>query len=58
MWLTAFLNFILYVPIALVIIYDGTMVLNGFRVRFVKSAKWFQPDKRSQEKMLAIKMLV
>ena len=57
MWITAFLNFLLYVPMALVVIYDATVVVHAWRIRIVKKTNFFKTDSRS-EKVLAIKMLV
>lgn len=57
MWITGFLNFLLYVPMALVIVYDGTVVVSAWRIRFVKGTNYFKTDGRS-EKRLALKMLV
>ena len=57
MWITAFLNFILYIPIALVIMFDATVAMNGWHIRFVKNPMSLREDGRA-EKRLAVKMLV
>lgn len=57
MWITAFLNFVLYVPIAIVIICDVTVVVRGWHVRFTKNPNSYYDEGRL-EKRTAIKMLV
>ncbi|KAJ3552032.1 hypothetical protein NM688_g4374 [Phlebia brevispora] len=55
LWITCFLNFILYIPMALVIIYDGMVVVHNWRIRLVRNVAQ-RSDKRGERK-LAIKML-
>lgn len=57
MWITAFLNFLLYIPMALVVVYDATVVVCAWKIRIVKNTNYFKTDNRS-EKLLALKMLV
>lgn len=56
LWIACFLNIILYVPMALVIYFDGMLVLSGWRIRLVRNVGQ-RPDKGAERK-LAIKMLV
>ena len=57
MWITAFLNFVLYALIAFVLFTDRTAVVSGWRVRFMKNADTGQAVP-GWEKRLALKMLV
>lgn len=57
MWITAFANIILYIPMALALVYDATVAVNGWHVRIVKNPKSYRDDRRPEMK-LAIKMLV
>lgn len=57
LWITAFLNFILYIPLALVLFFNATVVIKGGRVRFVKNPMSWRDDGRA-EKTVAVKMLV
>ncbi|GJE86578.1 hypothetical protein PsYK624_026580 [Phanerochaete sordida] len=57
MWITAFANIALYIPMALCIIYDATVAVNGWHIRIVKNPKSYRDDRRPEVK-LAIKMLV
>lgn len=57
MWITAFLNFVLYTLIAFVLFTDRTAVASGWRIRFIKNAETGLPVP-GWEKRLALKMLV
>lgn len=57
MWITAFLNFILYIPVAIAIVYDATVVVHGGRMRLVRNPKTYRQDNHG-EKGVAIRMLV
>ena len=57
MWITALLNFALYVPIALVIMYDATVIVHGWRIRFVRNPPSYRRE-NAREKAIALKMLV
>lgn len=57
MWITAFANIALYIPMALAIFYDATVAVNGWHVRIVKNPKSYRDDRRL-EMRIAIKMLV
>ncbi|EKM56586.1 uncharacterized protein PHACADRAFT_253801 [Phanerochaete carnosa HHB-10118-sp] len=57
MWITAFVNIALYIPMALAILYDATVAVNGWHVRIVKNPKTYRDDRRL-EMRIAIKMLV
>lgn len=57
MWITAFLNFILYIPVAIAIVYDATLVVHGGRIRLVRNPKTYRQDNHG-EKGVAIRMLV
>ena len=57
MWIAAFINFILYVPMALVIIYDRTVVIHGWRINITRNIGR-QKTERTRERVLAMKMLV
>ncbi len=56
LWITCFLNFILYIPMALVIYFDGMLVIHGWRIRLVRNIG--QRSDKGAERKLAIKMLV
>ena len=57
MWITAFANIILYIPMALALVYDATVAIVGWEIRIIKNPKSYQDDRRPEMK-LAIKMLV
>lgn len=57
LWITSFINFILYIPMALAIVYDSTVVVHAWRIRFVRNIKQQKYDRKG-ERALAIKMLV
>ena len=57
MWITAFLNFLLYTLIAFSIFTDRTAVVSNWRIRFVNNTETGH-SVPSWEKRLALKMLV
>ncbi|KIP12487.1 hypothetical protein PHLGIDRAFT_124026 [Phlebiopsis gigantea 11061_1 CR5-6] len=57
MWITALLNFALYIPISLVIICDATVIVHGWRIRFVRNPPSYHRE-NGREKAIALKMLV
>jgi hypothetical protein len=57
MWITAFLNFVLYTLIALVIYFDRVVVIAGWRIRLVNNSESHRTVPR-WEKKLALQMLV
>lgn len=57
MWITALLNFILYIPIAIVIISDATVAVHGWHIRFVRNPKSYSHE-TGRDKVIALKMLV
>ena len=58
MWITAFLNFVLYVPMALVVIYDRTVVIHAWRIRFPRNQGGKHKSQSRYDRVLALKMLV
>ncbi|KAI0348397.1 hypothetical protein BDW22DRAFT_1350595 [Trametopsis cervina] len=57
LWITCFLNFLLYVPIAFVMRYDCTLVIANWQIRFLKNSETGRATPRL-EKRLALQMLV
>ena len=57
MWITALLNFILYIPIAIVILYDATIAVHGWHIHFVRNPVSYSHE-TGRDKVIALKMLV
>ena len=56
MWITCFINFIFYIPMALVLVFDRTVVIHGWRIHLTPNNR--HKHHRVEERSLALKMLV